>query len=383
MARSLVLNLSVCVLLLGAGCSSLRLPLALHTGELDTPTFARSALRVNALPVTVTPPLTLVWQYDISAATGPGSPLLVDSIVFVGNLRGELYALNLRTGKRIGWVSLGASIEGTPAIERDLAIVPLAGSHESLVAFDLVQGTVRWRASLGDIHTSPLVMDARVFVGNTQGTLFAVDKLTGVVLWRFELPRNIALKGIRSSPAGWLQHVVFGADDGAVYDLDPGTGILHWRYEVDGAIQAAPSIADSTAFVGTLRGTVYAIRLADGSLRWRRDAGSSVYAPPLIHSGLCIFGTTGGTVFALDQRTGAIAWSCDIHAPINSGVLAVNNALYVGTLRKELIAIDPANGTILWRETLSGRVKTAPIAGGNRVIVATDDRLIQAFGGSE
>jgi len=383
MARSLAFSVSACLLLLGEGCSGLRLPVALQPGELDTPTFARSALRVNALPVTVTPPLKLVWQYDITAATGSGSPLLVDSIVFVGNLRGELYALDVRTGKRLGWVSLGASIEGTPAIERDLAIVPVAGSRESLVCFDLVAGSVRWRAAFGDIHTSPLLMDARVFVGNTRGTFFAVDKLTGVMLWSFELPHNTALKGIRSSAAGWLQHVVFGADDGALYDLDPGTGSLHWRYQVDGAIQAAPSIADSSVFVGTLRGTVYAIRLADGSLVWRRETGSSVYAPPLIHSGLCIFGTTGGTVFALDQQTGTTVWSCNIHAPVNSGVLAVNNALYVGTLRKELIAIDPANGTILWRETISGRVKTTPIAGGNRLIVATDDRLIQVFGGSE
>jgi outer membrane protein assembly factor BamB len=59
----------------------------------------------------------------------------------------------------------------------------------------------------------------------------------------------------------------------------------------------------------------------------------------------------------------------------------VNDVLYVGTLEKELIAIDPAKGSILWRETVSGRIKTTPIAWTNCLIIATDDRLIQAFTG--
>lgn len=83
----------------------------------------------------------------------------------------------------------------------------------------------------------------------------------------------------------------------------------------------------------------------------------------------------------MDQASGATVWSCDTHSPVNSGILGTNGVLYVGTLKKELIAIDPAKGSILWRETVSGRIKTTPIAGTNRLIIATDDRLIQAFAG--
>ena len=379
MARSFIRGLVACTLILSPGCSVLKLPSPLHPGELDTPTFARTASRVNTLPITLSPPLTLLWQQDVTAGIGSGSPVLVEHTLFVGNLRGELYALDALTGKKQGSVSLGSSIEGTPVIDRDLAIVPLAGSRESLVGYDLVNAKVRWRAALGDIHGSPLLMGMQVFAGNTQGTFFAVDEWTGDVRWRFELPHNTTLKGIRSSAAGWPPHVVFGADDGALYDLDAATGTMRWRYVVDGAIQASASIADSSVFVGTLTGTVYSIRLSDGTLRWSHNTGSSVYGPPLVQSGLCIVGTTGGMVLALDQSTGATVWSCDVRSPVNSGILGVNDVLYVGTLRKELIAIDRAKGSILWRETVSGRIKTTPIAWSHRLIIATDDRLIQAF----
>ncbi len=381
MAQSFIRILVACTLILCPGCSALRVSSPLHPGELDTPTFARTASRMNSLPINLSPPLTLLWQQDLTAGIGSGSPLLVENIIFVGNLRGELYALDALTGKRHGWATLGGSIEGTPVIDSDLAIVPLAGSRESLIGYDLVNANVRWRATLGDIHGSPLLMGMHVFVGNTQGTFFAVDEWTGDVLWRFELPHNTTLKGIRSSAAGWSHHVVFGADDGALYDLDATTGTMRWRYVVDGAIQASASIADSSVFVGTLKGTVYSIRLSDGTLRWSHSTGTSVYALPLVQSGLCIFGTTGGMVLALDQSTGATVWSCDVHSPVNSGILGVNDVLYVGTLEKELIAIDPAKGSILWRETVSGRIKTTPIAWTNCLIIATDDRLIQAFTG--
>jgi outer membrane protein assembly factor BamB len=371
-----------CAVILVNGCSGLRLAYPLRPGELDTPTFAHNAARVNALPITITPPLTQVWEQDITAGIGSGSPLLVDSIIMVGNLRGELYALSANTGKRIGWVTLGGSIEGAPVVDGDLVIVPVAGSRETLIGYDFLDGKARWKAVLGDIHASPLLMDSRVFVGNASGRFTAVDRSTGEPVWHFDLPGNASLKGIRSSAAGAGANVVFGADDGRLYNLDARTGKVRWMFATDGAIQAAPSIADTAVFVGTLHGTMYAVGLAGGSLLWSYPSGAAIYAPPLVHTEACYVGTTGGVVIALNQRTGALLWSCDVHSPVNTGILAVNTVLYVGTLRKELIAIDAAKGTILWKGAVSGRIKTTPIAGGHRVYIATDDRLVQAFEGS-
>ena len=380
MARSVIYGLAACACIAWTGCSTLKLPLPLSATALDTPTYAHAPSRINSIPITLQPPLRLLWQHDITAGIGSGSLLFVDNTLFVGNLRGELYALDPLTGKRYGWATLGNSIEGTPVIDRELAIVPLAGSQESLVAYDVVGAKVVWRASLGDLHASPLLLQGRVFVGNVHGRFFAVDRSTGDVLWHFDLPDNATRKGIRSSAAGSPPHVVFGADDGTLYNLDAITGRLVWKFTADGAIQAAPSIADSTVYVGTLRGMMYALRLSSGTLLWSDSADGAIYAPPLIHSGLCIFGTTGGMVTATDRHTGAQAWTCNVHSPVNAGLLGVNNLLYAGTLDKELIAIDPGQGSVVARDTVSARIKTAPIAGAGCIFIATDDRLIQAYG---
>jgi len=380
MGRSLTGWGLVCVLVLCMGCSVLRIPRPLSVGTLDSPTFARSSTRINHIPVTLTPPLRLLWQQDVTAGIGGGSLLLVDNTLFVGNLRGELYGIDPVTGKRHGWASFGGAIEGTPVIDQSVAVVPLAGVSPSLIAYDLVAAKAVWKADLGDIHASPLLLDGRLYVGNDRGRFFAVDRSTGAILWHFDLPTNAMLKGIRSSAAGSLSHVVFGADDGFVYDLDAVSGKLRWKFTANGAIQASSCIADSSAYIGTLTGTVYALRLGSGTVRWSFDAGGAIYAPPLVKSGLCIFGTTGGVVVALNSLTGACVWACDVHSPVNSAILSVNDVLYTGTLNKELIAIDPVAGSIVWRDTVSARIKTTPVAGINRLFIATDDRLIQAYG---
>jgi eukaryotic-like serine/threonine-protein kinase len=369
----------VSLLIFASGCSILQLRTIAHRGELDTPFFGRTAARDNAVPAAITPPLRLAWEASISAGVGSGSLLYVDSVVFVGNLRGELIGINVRTGKKFGSTSFGGSIEVSPVIDRELAIVALAGSRESLVAYDFVNSRIAWRAELGDLHTSPLLLGSRVFVGNAQGSAFAVERATGATIWRFDLPENNSLKGIRSSAAGVGEHIIFGADDGVLYDLDARTGSVRWKVKVDAAIQATPSIADSTAFVGTLKGTMYAVRISDGEILWSHAVGGGVYALPVIRSGLCIVGSTAGKIFALHQRTGAEMWSCDLQSPVTAGLLATDTVLYAGTLSKELVALSLSKGTPMWREPVSGRIKTTPIAAAGRIIIATDDRSVLAY----
>ena len=46
---------------------------------------------MDATRETITPPLTLAWDYDVTGGIGKGSPLVVDSVLLVGNMRGELH----------------------------------------------------------------------------------------------------------------------------------------------------------------------------------------------------------------------------------------------------------------------------------------------------
>jgi outer membrane protein assembly factor BamB len=76
-------------------------------------------------------------------------------------------------------------------------------------------------------------------------------------------------------------------------------------------------------------------------------------------------------------------WRSALDGPIAAGGAVTGDILYIGTLAKHLYAVRVGDGRILWREEVGGRVRTPPIIAGDRLIVATDDRSVTAFGVGE
>jgi outer membrane protein assembly factor BamB len=368
--------------LLSVGCGGLQLNRPLRPLPDDWPVFAGSASRANASDITIAPPLTLDWSEDVGGGIGHGSPLIIDSILLIGNLEGELHAFHSPTGKEVGSVTLGEAINGSPLVSRSVAYVALSYSKETLIAYDLLEGKPRWRRMYGDIETTPLLFEGRIYVANSWGSLLCIEPREGDLVWQFDLPENRSMKGIRSSPAAEDGLIVFGADDGAVYALDLQTGQQRWRTETDAAVAAPPSIVGSTVFVGNLNGVLHAIDLASGQIRWTYDAGAPTFSNALLVRGYAVICTLGGSVLALRTSDGELVWETDIGSPMNSGPVAAGEYLYVGTLKKELCALRVSDGEFVWKTALSGRVKTAPAVAYRRLFVATDDRTLLAFSGS-
>ena len=368
--------------LLLAGCGGLKLAYPLKIRETDWPMFARTQTRINATAEAIVPPLSVDWQYDVSGGIGTGSPLIVDSVLIVANMRGELHAINSFTGRRLGWLALGDAIEGSPIIDGGDAIVALSNSRQSLVSVELSTGRIVWKKEYGDIVSTPLLLQQKIYVGNVLGKFFCVNREDGELVWTFTLPENVRRKGIRSSPAGHDNTIVFGADDGALYALDAGSGSRLWSFTVSAPIVASPAIADGAVFVGAMDGAFYAIDLTSGALRWKFPAGASIYAGAALASDMVFVGTTGGTFFALKKTNGSMIWRADLESVINAGAVISDNIVYVGTLNKYLYGLTTSNGQIVWKYEMRGRIKTSPAVANGRLYIATDDRYVTAFQGS-
>jgi outer membrane protein assembly factor BamB len=375
----LIGRIVACAVLAWAGCGGLALERSLHHSAEDWPTFAMNSERTGSSPASLRPPLRVLWSQDIAGGVGPGSPVVMDSVVMLGTMRGDLYALHAGTGRTLGWINLGEAIYGSPAIERFVAVVALANTRASLVSYDFYSGSVRWKQSYGDIEMTPLQDENRIFVGNLQGLFFAVGVVDGAELWRFTLPDNTQLKGIRSSPALAGATLVFGADDGGIYALNAEDGALRWRAEAGAPVWAAPANAGDLVVVETLEGAVLALELSTGELRWRHQAGSPIQSGALIVRERAVVGTVGGTLMALELQSGRRLWETNTGAPLDAQVVAASGIGYVGTLGRELLAVDLTSGKILWRHTLSGRVKSAGAIAFGQLFVATDDRELVAF----
>jgi outer membrane protein assembly factor BamB len=362
-----------------AGCGSLKVdhPPAKRAG--DWPTLGGSEARTGVSTQAVIPPLQLEWEQDVSAGIGTGSPVLVDSILLLGNLRGELVALHAASGRKLGAISMGDAVMSSPVVDGATVYVTAANTRESLVAYDLVEGKPRWRGEYGDIEVSPLLHNGRLFAGTTSGVFVCVDALTGDSVWTRRIEDNVRRKGIRSTAAAAGGLVVFGADDGFVRAVDALRGTLRWSTATGAAVVAAAAIDGGHVFIANLDGKACALDTADGRVLWTFETGSAVYATALATDSLVIFGTTGGTLFGLDKAGGTQRWRADAGGPVSASAVASGEHLYVGTLRRELLAMRLADGTVTWKADMAGRIKSAPAIAYGRIYVACDDRMVRAF----
>jgi outer membrane protein assembly factor BamB len=375
--RSRLISLTGLILI--AGCGGLRMERYLHSRSDDWPTFARTVGHTASATGALSPPLKLAWTQDIAAGMGNGSPVVVDSVVFVGTLRGDLCALSVATGKQIGSIALGDAIQGSPVIDGSVAFVALSNSQQSVTAFDLFDGKPRWKKSYGDVEVTPCLFDQKIFFGNTAGTFFSIERATGDVRWKFELPDNRTFKGIRSSPAADSGAIVFGADNGTVYSIDAETGAQRWTFETGAPVVASPLIVSGTVFVGNRLGTFFALNFFSGRKEWQSPTGAPIYANAVPAGDIVIVGNLAGIAVGFRKTDGTQVWHTDLGGPINAGGVVAGSTIYIGTMKKQVYGLNPEDGAITWKAETGGRIRTSPAAAFGTLFVATDEHDLLAF----
>ena len=359
-----------------SGCAHLQLAERFSAGAGDWPMYGRAQDRANSAASIVEPPLEAAWEYDASAGFGTSSAAAAGGFVLAANLRGEVHAVDIMNGEGRGSRDFGSAISGTPVISGDTLYAALAHDEHSLVAYALHTGSVVWQAALGDIESSPLLSEGRLFAASLHGTMFSVDRRTGAILWRYRIPEAPL---IHSSPASDGAMVVFGCDNGSVCALSAPDGRLLWKARTRAAVLASPVITDGAVFVGSQDSSFYAFDTAAGGLLWSQRLGAKIFSSAAVRSGRVYAGTSGGEFFCLDARTGSVVWRFSMNSVPGAAPVASGDIVYAGCLDRTLYAFEAATGRIAWKCALAGRLKTAPIVYRDLLILLVEDRSVIAM----
>lgn len=372
-------TLLLVVVLLAGACSGLRLDRAMRAGRQDWTTEGGAPSRANVTGERIRTPMAAVWQYNAQAGM-KGGPLVRDSVMIVGTLNGELQAVNLSNGKRLGYKNFGGSITGTPVLDGTTVYLSISvEKDETLISFDLSTGKRVWEFAAGPIETSPLLIGKSLVVTNVNGTVYCVDKSSGEQLWKYEIKGEGAGKQIHSSPASNGTAIAFGSDDGTLTVLDRTNGTLLWKDDAGTGIFATPVFEDSLLVVGTLGGLIQAYAAATGSLRWTFDTHAPVYGGPSAGGGMIFAGSSNGILFGLDAATGNERWNFQTKSVINSSPLIAGDRVIVGSLDRILYVLNSTNGKEVWRFTADGRIKVSPVLWGDFLLVTSEDKFVTAL----
>ena len=133
----------------------------------------------------------------------------------------------------------------------------------TLYAVDAVTGDEEWAFTQSSeaIRSSPTVVDGTVYAGSDDTTLYAVDAATGEQEWAFTEPSS----WVRSSPTVIDGTVYVGANDETLYAVDAATGEQQWQLPLSPSSRSSPTVVDGTLFIGG-RSALYAVDAGvDGS----------------------------------------------------------------------------------------------------------------------
>jgi eukaryotic-like serine/threonine-protein kinase len=356
-----------------SGCTGVHLSQMIVPGSDDWLMSGGLPEQHNISKSVIEPPLELVWSYNIDAGIGYSAISVSDGVVFVNNLQGEMYCIDVSTGGKIGQLNfLGKEANTTPLIDGNDIYVAFAGDNKySLVCYNLLEGDIKWRRRLGYIQTSPVLKNAYIYAGSINGKFYKLDK-SGRIEWKFN-----SGSPIHSTCAILGDKAVFGNDDGYIYCIGTADGLSEWKFKTGGPIMAAPLVFNDKVFIGSYDSNYYCLDIDSGSKVWSTNLKTKLFSgSTLFNDSSVVFGGIDGNLYSININNGSVNWTFNTNGVITSTPLASGRYIYFSSYDRFLYCVDGNNGKALWSYEMEGKGKTSPVIWRDLLFAADDIDLI-------
>jgi len=226
----------------------------------------------------------------------------------------------------------------------------------------------RWKVTVGEGHSSPLVAGTRVYLLTRQGedeVIACYDLKSGKELWKNSYP--------------------------AAYKMNPAA-VNHGK-----GPKSTPLLAGGRIYTFGITGVLSCVDAANGQLKWRKEFANEfkqsspafgTAASPIFDNGVVIIhvgGQDNGALTAFDAQTGAVKWKWTGDGPAYSspviGEFAQTRQLITQS-QKYVISVSPATGELLWKipfTTAYDQNAITPVIAGDLVVISGLDKGVTAY----
>ena len=258
-----------------------------------------------------TPSGKLRWTFTAGNSVWTMPAFGAHGTTFWGSVDRNIYALDSTGNKRWSDPTLGFVIS-SPAIGSDGTVY--IGSFDSrLYALNPATGLTKWTFGTNDhLYSSPaLGQDARgdttaIYIASTDGSVYALGP-SGNLLWSYDTGEPIRSSPVLGpAPRGEHRQILYvGSSDGSLYALDADTGRRRWSFNTvlgdpilrdRHELNSSPALADGGVYIGSEDGHLtyvpydYCLHRADA--RCNTDPGAPYPAEESRVFGVSAGGTT-------------------------------------------------------------------------------------------
>ncbi len=324
-------------------------------------------------------------------------------------------APRLETPLQTEWVAtVGAHIHGgSPVVSNNRVFISVSDFGDGLmggvVALDLLSGAILWEHRVAfSVRNAPAVSANRVFFVSNDGTLHAVDVLTGNSLWTYELATHVpaAQRSLYCAPT-IVDGIVYVGGRHEFVAIDALSGELVWTVEPMSDFEVFSSHASA---VVTDLAVLIPFNRRDGLFAFDRALGTQLWHAPsyLVQGAHASPVVDGDQIYVVNELTQVRAlgiddfqtrWSMTLEeGTFGWGYLAVatpvlqGTTLLVGTQRGTLHAIDTASRTVMWSFDVdtsfvrathyhgeSAAISASPVVTGDIVWLPGQDGFLRAL----
>lgn len=278
-----------------------------------------------------------------------------------------------------------AGFEATPVIADDRIFV--GDFDSSLHAIDLKTGNRIWTkgAKAGFIN-SAAIHQGKVVAGDFDGQVYCFDAAKGDELWRRELDQPIA-----SGANFFRDQVLISSEGGTLYAFDLNSGTPAWNYETGDQLRSSPTIWKTFTLLGGCDSRLHKINLNEGKADGNGvDLEGPTMSTPCVIGDLAIVPTQPGLIRAIHLESNKIVWTFSNNEVINdirssaacSGKQfgdSYQGIVVLTTRNRRVICLNLKDGSLVWETVLKKRTDGSPILCDGRAWIASADGQIYAL----
>jgi eukaryotic-like serine/threonine-protein kinase len=275
---------------------------------------------------------------------------------------------------------------------------------------------VQWTTRLASSPGESLLADGVIYVGDSQGTFYAIKLTDGSILWQRAGPAQIfaapAKRGgtiyyttrhgltalsqedgkvlwnctrvadaTESSPLIVKDRIIVADYSGKVSAVD-FDGNLIWQHDIaadappsppgfdaararmgDSAARPRTAASDETAIFQPIfdQSRIAVIDLKAGRRRWSFQAKGWIYGEPTVTDDRVFFGSQDGHLYCLDKKRKTLLWTFATKSRIEAGVAVQDGSVFVGSCDGRFYRVNAETGKEVWsyRTSESKGVRTA------------------------
>ncbi|GAA4427019.1 PQQ-binding-like beta-propeller repeat protein [Bremerella cremea] len=312
--------------------------LAVAGASADWPLYRGDPLAQGVAKEALPDDLEVKWEFTVPDGAFEATPIVEGGIVYIGDLDGRVYALNLKDGSKV-WT--------------------YEGNVDQLSGF------------MG----SPAFRDGRIYVGDIDGVLHCLDAKTGEKLWEFAAGLEI-----NGSVNFYKDKILIGSQDANLYCLNLD-GKLAWKVQIDDQIRCMPTVVENRGFVAGCDSKLHVIDLDKGEAIGSVPIDGPTGSAPAVRGEVAYFGTEAGSFFAIDWKELKVLWQYQDprnRQQIRTSAAVLPDQVLFGSFSKNLVSLDLETGKEQWTFKARGKINSSPVVAGKRVYFGSADSRVRA-----